>query len=313
MLKIYLTNDGVTNTIDEPVEGCWINMVNPTDKELDKISALYNIDPDDLRAALDEEEISRIDSEDNYSLVLFDIPTIEERNNKNRFVTIPIGVIIHKEAIITVCLEKTSILDLFNSKKASSFSTRLKTRFLLQVLLNNAKLYLKNLRVIYKQSEELEKNLHDSTENSALIDMMELGKSLLYFTTSLKSVSGVLDKLLKVESIKKYPEDEELMEDVIIENKQALEMSEVYSGILNGMMDAYASIIANNMNVVMKFLAIATIILSIPNIITGLYGMNLSLGALPFADGPYAFWIICLIGLALTVIVWLYLKHKKMY
>ena len=313
MIKIYLTDDGVTKTIDEPVEGCWINMVNPTEKELNRIIEKYQLDPDDLRAALDEEEISRIDNEDNYSLVLFDIPTVEERNEKNRFVTIPLGVIIHKEAIITVCLEKTSVLDLYSGKKSSAFSTRMKTRFLLQVLLNNAKLYLKNLRVINKQSEELEKNLHDATENRALIDMMELGKSLLYFTTSLKSISGVLDKLVKVEAIKKYPEDEELMEDVMIENRQALEMSEVYSGILNGMMDAYASIIANNMNVVMKFLAIATIILSIPNIITGMYGMNLADGALPLANGPYSFWIISLIGVILTVAAWYYFKHKRMY
>ena len=313
MINIYLTEEGVTNLIEKPVDNCWINMVNPTEEELDMITEMYDLDPDDLRAALDEEESSRIDTEDNYSLVLFDIPTIEERNKKNRYVTIPLGVILHKEAIITVCLEQTSVLDFFTRKKASIFSTRMKTRFLLQILLANAKLYLRNLRNIYKQSEELEKNLHDSTENSALIDMMELGKSLLYFTTSLKSIGSVLDKLLKVEAIKKYPEDEELLEDVMIENKQALEMSEVYSGILNGMMDAYASIIANNMNVVMKFLAIATIILSIPNIITGAYGMNIAPESMPFASHPHAFLIINAIALVLSIICWYYFEHKRMY
>ena len=143
--------------------------------------------------------------------------------------------------------------------------------------------------------------------------MMELGKSLLYFTTSLKALNNMLDKMLKIESIKKYPEDEELLEDVGIEIKQAVEMSEIYSGILNGMMDAYASIIANNMNVVMKFLAIATIVLSIPNIITGAYGMNILSESMPFASNPHAFLIINAIAVVLSVICLYYFQHKRMY
>lgn len=313
MIKYYLTTDGITNEIDGIKENCWIDMVNPTEEELEMITKRFRLDPDDLRAALDEEESSRIDNEENYTLVLFDIPTVEERNKKNRFVTIPLAVILHKEAVITVCLEETTILDFTVGKRNRSFSTRMKTRLLLQILLANAKLYLRNLRNIYKQSEELEKNLHESTENAALIDMMELGKSLLYFTTSLKSLNNILDKLLKAESIKKYPEDEELLEDVIIEIKQAVEMSEIYSGILNGMMDAYASIIANNMNVVMKFLAIATIVLSIPNIITGAYGMNIAPASMPFAMNPHAFLIINVIAVILSVICLYYFMHKKMY
>ena len=313
MTKIYLTQDGVTDVISEPTKDCWICMTKPSEEELEAVQKLYDIDPDDLAAALDEEETSRIDVEDNYTLILVDIPTVEIRNDKNRYVTIPLGVILLKDAIITVCLEDTPLLNLFTGRKASQFSTHMKSRFILQILFANAKLYLRYLRSINKQSETLEKSLHDSTENSVLIDMMELGKSLLYFTTSLKATDILLDKLTKTPSIKRYPEDEELLEDVIIENHQALEMSEIYSGILNGMMDAYASIISNNMNVVQKFIAIATVVLSIPNIVFGAYGMNLALEGMPLARSRYAFALIIGISILMSYIVYLYFQKKKMY
>lgn len=288
-------------------------MTNPSEEEREAIQNLYNLDPDDLSAALDEEETSRIEVEDNYTLILVDIPTVEVRNNKNRYVTIPLGIIHTSDAIITVCLEDTPLLNLFAGRKGNQFSTHMKSRFIFQILFANAKLYLRYLRSINKQSETLEKSLHDSTENSSLIEMMELGKSLLYFTTSLKATDNLLDKLTKTATIKKYPEDEELLEDVIVENHQALEMSEIYSGILNGMMDAYASIISNNMNVVQKFIAVATVVLSIPNIVFGAYGMNLALEGMPLARSPYAFALIIVISIILSYIVYLYFEKKKMY
>lgn len=313
LTKIYLTQDGVTDIISEPTKDCWICMTNPSEEELERIQDLYNIDPDDLSAALDEEETSRIDVEDGYTLILIDIPTVEVRNDKNRYVTIPLGIILLQDSIITVCLEDTPLLNLFTGKRASQFSTHMKSRFIFQILFANAKLYLRYLRSINKQSESLEKSLHDSTENSVLIDMMELGKSLLYFTTSLKATDAVLDKLTKTPTIKRYPEDEELLEDVIVENHQALEMSEIYSGILNGMMDAYASIISNNMNVVQKFIAVATVVLSIPNIVFGAYGMNLALEGMPLARSKYAFLLIIIISVILSYITYLYFQKKKMY
>lgn len=288
-------------------------MTNPSEEEREVIQNLYNLDPDDLSAALDEEETSRIEVEDNYTLILVDIPTVEVRNNKNRYVTIPLGIIHTSDAIITVCLEDTPLLNLFAGRKGSQFSTHMKSRFIFQILFANAKLYLRYLRSINKQSETLEKSLHDSTENSSLIEMMELGKSLLYFTTSLKATDNLLDKLTKTATIRKYPEDEELLEDVIVENHQALEMSEIYSGILNGMMDAYASIISNNMNVVQKFIAVATVVLSIPNIVFGAYGMNLAIEGMPLARSPYAFALIIGISIILSYIVYLYFEKKKMY
>lgn len=310
MIKIYLTKNGETSLIDEPKQNCWINMIHPTDEELEKISKLYNIEPDDMRAPLDEDESSRMVVEDDYTMVLVDIPTIEERNGKNRYVTIPLGIFVTSKALITVCLESTSVLDIRETKK-KDFDTKLRTRLLLRVLLNNSKLYLKDLKTIFKQSEAVERELKKTTENSSLLDMMELSKSLIYFNTSLKPMGNIIEKMFKSKDINKYEEDEDLLEDVQNEYRQAVELSEIYSGILANLMDAYASIISNNMNVVMKVLAIATIVLSIPNIVFGAYGMNLV--NMPLTSLPGAFWIICGISILAAIGTLYYINHKKLF
>lgn len=311
MIKYYITKKGVLESIDEAQKGCWINMVHPTEKECQEIEELYSIDPDDLRAALDEEEASRITREDDYTIILVDIPTIEEKDGKNRYVTIPISVIVHKDVLITVCLENTPILN-FTKKNKPDVNTNFKTRMVLTMLLENAKLYLKYLRAINKKTESLEQELHKSIENPVLLELMELGKSLLYFNTSLKANTAVLEKLTKFQSIKKYEEDEDLLDDVIIENKQASEMADIYSGVINGMMDAYASIISNNMNVVQKFLATASIVIAIPSIIFDAYGMNIE-GIVPFEGFTHQFLIIILVALVASLLTIQYLRHKRMY
>ena len=311
MVKIYMTKKGVLETVEEPQKGCWINMIHPTEKELIEIEEKYNIEADDLRAALDEEEASRLTKEDNYTLVLVDVPNIEEKNGKNRFSTIPFGIIIAKSAIITVCLESTPVLNFAQKGKKNIIDTSLKTRMLLQILLENAKLFLKYLRQINKQSEQLEIELQKSIENPVLLDMMELGRSLLYFTTSLKGNNIVLEKLSKTTSVTRYEEDEDLFEDVMIETKQASEMSETYSGVINGMMDAYSSIISNNMNVVQKFIAIVAIVITIPSMIFDAYGMNIE--GVPFENSKYAFVIIVFASLFASYIVYQFFKHKKMF
>lgn len=311
MVKIYLTKKGVLEQIEEPVKGCWINMIHPTEKELLEIEEKFKIEADDLRAALDEEEAARLTKEDDYTLVLMDIPVIEEKNGKERFSTIPLGIILAKTAIITVCLESTPILNFNLKNKRSLIDTTFKTRLLLQILLESAKLYLKYLRQINKQSEQIELVLHRSVENPALLEMMELGRSLLYFTTSLKANNAVLEKLTKTAAITRYEEDEDLLEDVIIESKQASEMAETYSGVINGTMDAYSSIISNNMNVIQKFIAIVAIIITIPSMVFDAYGMNID--GVPFETHPNAFAIIVFIALFASLLVYLYFKHKKMF
>lgn len=236
------------------MEGTWISLIHPTAAELAKIATDYKIDIDDLRAPLDEEERSHIEVEEGYTLFIVDVPTTEERKEKEYFLTIPCGIILTEKVIITVCLEDTAVLADFKNGRVRNFWTFKRTRFILQILYRNASLYLQYLRIIDKKSDSVEKQLHISTKNQELIELLELEKSLVYFSTSLRSNELVLEKMLKIDKIKQYPEDEELLDDVIIENKQAIEMADIYSNILSGTMDAYASVISNNLNIVMKVL-----------------------------------------------------------
>ena len=166
-------------------------------------------------------------------------------------------------------------------------------------------------KIIDKKSEAVEQNLHVSQKNEDFVEFLELEKSLVYFTTSLRSNEIVLEKMLKIEQIKKYPEDEDLLEDVIIENKQAIEMANIYTGILNSTMDAYSSIISNNMNISMKFLAVLTIVMSIPTMLASFAGMNVK--GVPYTDNPYGFWIMVSWGIGIAVIVGYIMHRKKMF
>ena len=185
MIKIFRTIDGGIHQVNEAQEGCWVALVNPTATELLEIYEQYKIEVDDLRAPLDEEERSRIEVEDNYTLILVDIPVIEERNEKDWYVTIPMGMIVTDEMIFTVCLEDTPILGAFMDGRVRNFYTYKKTRFILQILYKNATMFLHYLRIIDKKSEVIEHKLHVSTKNRELIELLELEKSLVYFTTCL--------------------------------------------------------------------------------------------------------------------------------
>ena len=313
VVRIFKTIEGAIHEIQEPQEDCWIAMTNPTATEIFEMSERFGIEVDDLRAPLDEEERSRIEVEDNYTLILVDVPMIEERNDKDWYGTIPLGIIVTRKRIITVCLEDTQVLTRFMEGRVRNFFTYMKTRFILQILYRNATMYLHYLRIIDKKSEQVEEKLHLSTRNEELIELLELQKSLTYFITSLRSNEVVLEKLLKIDSIKKYPEDTDLLEDVITENKQAIEMANVYSGILNGTMDAFASIISNNMNIVMKVLAIITIVMSIPTIVFSAYGMNVAGSGMPLSRSPLGFLIIILISVAISVVAAIILSKKRFF
>lgn len=313
MIKVFKTIEGSIRTIDKPEDGCWVAMTNPTATEIFEISETYGIEVDDLRAPLDEEERSRIEVEDDYTLILVDIPVIEERNEKDWYGTIPLSIIVTDKMLFTVCLEETQVLTRFMEGRVRSFYTYMKTRFIFQILYRNASMYLHYLRIIDKKSEQVEEKLQESTRNQELMELLELQKTLVYFTTSLRSNEVVLEKLIKVDKIKKYPEDEDLLEDVITENKQAIEMANIYSGILSSMVGTFASVISNNLNIVMKFLATVTIVLSIPTMIYSAYGMNVSAAGMPFATTPYGFWIVILVSLVISLIVALIFNKKQLF
>ena len=313
MVKIFKTAESGVLQIENFEPGCWVAMTNPTAEELHEVATRYDIDATDMRAPLDEEERSRIDVEDNYTLILVDIPTIEERNEKDWYGTIPLSIVLCNDTIITVCLEDTPVLTAFMDGRVRNFYTHKKTRFIFQILYRNATLYLNYLRIIDRRSDSIEQKLHEATRNKELIELLELEKSLVFFTTSLKANEIVLEKLLKFSAIKKYPEDEDLIEDVIVENKQAIEMANIYSGILNGTMDTFASVISNNQNSVMKFLTTITIVLSIPTMIASFYGMNVKSFSMPFADSEWGFPIVIGISLIISLIIAFIFRKKDLF
>ena len=313
MIKYYLTAPDGTHQIEAPAPGCWISLVAPTEEELRSVSEYRALDMDILKAALDLDERSRIDADEGYTMVLVNIPTVEERTDIDLYTTIPLSVIIAGDCIITVCSEDSPIIRSFEQGKVKDFHTYMKSRFILQVLYRTATLYLQYLRIIERKTDEVEDKLHRSTQNRELIELLKLEKSLVYFTTALRSNEVVLEKLLRTELIKKYPEDAELLEEVIVENKQAIEMAGIYSGILSETRDAFSSVISNNQNTVMKVLAIVTIVMSIPTMIFSAYGMNVFNGSMPFASHPRAFLIIIAMSILISVVIALFFSKKDMF
>jgi magnesium transporter len=276
MLEIFKsTETKVLEKVDVITKGCWINMFAPTQEEINKVSMDAQVDVDIIRDALDDEERPRIERDDGRVYIIVDFPYIvHDENGFAGYETIPIGIILTDECIITVSLKDTPILEEFRKNRVKEFFTFKKTRFALQILFVISSYYLRYLKQINKKTNEIERVVHQSLKNKELFAFLALEKSLVYFTTSLKSNKVVLDKILRFNYLKMYEEDKDLLEDVIIEKTQAIEMAETYRSILTGMMNAFASIISNNLNIVMKFLTSITIILALPTMVSSFYGMN---------------------------------------
>ncbi len=302
MLTVYKSQENghmqelTLNTIEK---GSWINIIDPTPYELKMISALTEVEPDFLRSALDDEERSHIDVEDDSIMILTNVPLVREEESYD---TLPLAIILTRQYLITVCLEETPVIADFNERTARLFRTFKKTQFLFQILYKSATFYLRYLRQINKLSDEIEERLRHSMRNSEILRLMELQKGLTYFNAALRSNGAVLEKLLRLRSSRTlegildiYEEDEDLLEDVIIENKQAREMVEMYSQILSRLADTFSSIISNNQNMVMKFLAAMTIIIAIPTVISSFFGMNVPV---PMSENQLGFCIVIVIALA---------------
>ena len=323
MLEMYITKQVADKgkmvnhleRIDEIQNDCWINMYAPTEEELHLVEEMVGLPQEFLRYPLDEEERPRIDTDDDTGdvLVIIDIPYVRKEGQNVRYETFPLGIIITKHHLLTVSLRDAPVLDQFTNNRVRDFIVNYRTRFAIQILLAGAKDYLKLLRYMDKTIDTSERSLAKSISNKDLYKHLEFGKSLIYFSTSLKSNEAVLEKLMRGRIVKQYEDDEDLLEDVIIEYKQAREMADIYASVVNGTMDAYASIINNNMNVIMKILAAATIVLSVPTVITSFFGQNLPM---PWQSdftsnaGPFiGVIILCFLSIFATVAL---LKKKNM-
>ncbi len=314
MLKIYCT-DMETDKLEEIKEfrkGAWINLVNPSESEIKKVCENINIQEDFIRDALDFEEKARIDHEEDDDTTLFvvDVPIIEKNEENDIYSTMPLGmIVVRDDYFLTVSLRKNKVIEDFEKKKIKNFQTYKKTRFIFQILYLNSSYFLYYLKKINKETEIAEYILKNSMKNKELLKLLSLEKGLVYFTTSLKSNEIVMEKAMRGKIVKLYEDDEEILEDAITENRQAIEMAQIYSNILNGTMDGYASIISNNLNGVMKFLTSITIVLAVPTMISSFWGMNVGL---PFQHSPFGFVVMIFISVVLTLLVTWWLKRKDM-
>lgn len=312
MLKIYKTSavEKKAKKVKKMTSDCWIDLIAPTQDEIDKVANRTGVEKELIMKLLDTEELPRVEQEDNATLIVIDIPYLEEEG-EHKYKTYPLGIIItNNNYIITVTVKKTLMLNDFKRNKVKDFRTAKKTRFLIQILLKSASSYLKALKEVNHDIEVKEKVLKKSTENKDLVELLETEKTLVYFMTSLKANDAVLEKLAKGIVLPLYEGDLDLLEDTIIENKQAIEMASIYRDILSSITDTYATIISNNLNIAMKFLAAATIVLSIPTMISSFLGMNVSLG--PIENLSNAFVVVVLIAVVVSLIVALLLKNKNM-
>lgn len=314
MLKMYHTDieTNVTKEVTEYKKGNWINMVSPTEEEIKEVCSNINIKDNFIRYALDYEEKARIDIEDEDNTILFiiDIPIMEKENGTRIYSTMPIGIIfVRDDYFITISLTKNDIIDDLEKNKLRNVITYKKSRLLLQIFYANAERFLVLLKRLNKETEVAESVLKNSMKNKELLKLLSLKKGLVYFTTSLKSNEIVMEKTLRGNLIKLYEEDEDILDDAIIENKQAIEMSKIYSDILTGTLDAYASIISNNLNAVMQFLTSITIILAIPTMISSYWGMNVPV---PLQENPFGFIIIVILSITIGIIATVWLRKKGM-
>lgn len=309
MVNYYKNVNGKVVEIESCEDGCWVNCTAPDDDEIEQLISEFNIDPDFLRSALDEEESSHIDSENGNTLIIVDIPVAKKNEKGLTYHTMPLGIIITDNNVITLCLRENIVLGEFAEGVVRNVHPQFKTQFVLFIILRVAMKYLQYLKQIDKISDHVEHELKKSMKNKELIQLLEVEKSLVYFSSSLKANEATLEKIRRGRLVKLYDEDHELLADVLVEVKQAIEMSNIHMNILANTMDVFASIISNNLNIVMKVLASITLLSSIPTIVSGIYGMNVEY--LPFTQKQY-WWFPILFTSALIALVAYILRKKDM-
>ncbi len=306
MINIYKSSEAGLVTLNEPLEGSWINLIDPTPEEFAWLENL-GIPRDYISYPLDVDERSRVERENGELLIVLRVPLFNGKNADIPYSTIPLGIILTDKYLVTVCKQENSIVQDLVRGRARGLSTPKRFRFILRLLLLTATTYLNYLREITKTVDALEDQLQLSTRNKEVYELLKYQKSLTYFTTALKSNELMMERLQRSSLFKTYPEDDDLLEDVITENQQAIEMTNITSNILSSMMDAFASIISNNLNAVMKFLASITIIVSLPTLISSFYGMNVKL---PFMNQPWAFLFTVVLAVVITVAVGIFFAKK---
>ncbi|WP_321289804.1 magnesium transporter CorA family protein [uncultured Sunxiuqinia sp.] len=299
MLKIFKSFGGYTE-ISKAEKGCWINAVNPSKVEVERLKEEFQIPADIIQDILDTDERPRYEVDEDWSLIILRIP-VDNPNNGVPYYTLPLGIFLSKEVTITICSRSNEVLPLEKPMlyRGQSLLVHDDLNFVIKLFLRSGTAYLRYLKQINQQTTQIENELEKSVRNRELNKLLKMEKCLVFFITSLKANEIVLARLRNGLKRSMTELNEDLLEDAIIENKQALEMSQIYSDIQSGMMDAFASVISNNLNVVMKQLASISIILMIPTLIASLYGMNVPNH---LEGNAYAFPIILMVSILLALL-----------
>ena len=310
MMKIYRTQDKQLTRVEDMSEGAWICLTSPTDEEVRRVAATLDIEPTDIVAATDPEESARISLEDGYTVIIVDIPIKVDGASEGVYTTIPLGILLTQELIVTVCSADTAVVGDFAACRVKGFSTRKKMRFVYQLLYRAATMYQQELRLIDRRRQAIEKNLAGELKDSDLMELHALESTLVYFATSLRANATVLDRLTRYKRLEQYPDDRDLLDDVIVEIRQAIEMTGIYRDDIKGTRELFSSILDNRMNTAMKYLTSITLLMAVPTVISGLYGMNVATEGMPFARTPAGFFIIIFLTL-ITCIFAAWVLHKK--
>lgn len=290
------TQEIITSTLDD--DASWINVVDPNWEEIEHLIDLYHLPEDFIRDPLDTEESSRVeyDEETGYSLIILDLPVVNDTNlNVLSFITIPLGIIIGNKKIFTVCNVENEFLEKFSHQ---NLNLHFHSRFALNILLTIANHYNRNLRLLNKTRLRIERDLKNNVTNKQLYNLMEVEKSLVYFLAALKGNETIVKKLFRLPAIKRFEEDEDLLEDLVIENNQALETTRLYTDILESITTSYASLLSNEMNNTMKTLTLFTVFLTLPTLVFSFFGMNVPL---PIDEHSYVSWVI-VIAISLIIV-----------
>ena len=304
MIKSYVRNNGIMQEV-ELEEAIFIRVVDPTPEEIRILVEHLKVAEDFLVDPLDEEERARIEIDEERVLIIFKVP-VKTREERLPYKTTSVGVIITPDKMVMVSRSEIPFID--ERIRMGAFNVKKKSRVLFQMMNANANEFLRFLKEIHREIDEIEEELHRSLRNREIELLMDLEKSLVYFVTSLRSNEIVLQRLMKGNVIPIYEEDRDILEDAMVDNRQALETANIYSDILSGMMDAYASIISNNLNIVMKVLAVVTIIMQIPTVITSFYGMNV---ILPLQRDPHTYlYVVTWSVISISLLLW-WFKRKR--
>ena len=310
MVTIYHWENGGLREVDELAGACWINLADPSSEEVDRAQKLTGAPREFITDALDKDERPRLESDEGCTEIIIHVPYHEPHEDLIPFHTIPLGIVLTKDHVLTVCNRLTPVTSTFLDQIRRVCSPEAQLRFTFQILWHSAILYLRYLRDIRQRADMVEQDLHESISNEALMRLMNIEKSLVYFTTSLKANKLLIGRIEHTRLLEIPDTDYDVLEDVSIEYAQAQEMASIHSNILSGTLDTFASVISNNLNNVMKYLTSITIVIMLPTLVASIYGMNIKL---PFMDSPHAFVVLMGVSVVLALFAVIWLARKRFF